>query len=152
MKVDEAEDQVILTTFQVGLLPGDFFFSITKSPPKTVMELLRKTQKYMNAEDAVLAKEMKGKRKRDEGTSSNYDKRKETESVGQTTGKKMELLDRKPKFTNFTPQIMPIEQILIQIRDNPSLQWPKPISILAERRDEQVLQVPPRPQVSHRRV
>ena len=82
MKVDEAEDQVILTTFQVGLLPGDFFFLITKSPPKTVMELLRKTQKYMNAEDAVLAKEMKGKGKKDEGTSRNRDKKKETRSVG----------------------------------------------------------------------
>ena len=30
----------------------------------------------MNAEDAVLAKEMKGKRKRDEGTKSNRDKKK----------------------------------------------------------------------------
>ena len=41
-KVDEAEDQVILTTFQAGLLLGDFFFLITKSPPKIVVELLRK--------------------------------------------------------------------------------------------------------------
>ena len=78
MQVDETEDQVILTTFQAGLLPGDFFFSITKSPPKTVMELLCKAQKYMNAEDAMLTKEMKGKRKRDEGTTSNRDKKKET--------------------------------------------------------------------------
>ena len=45
------------------MLPGDFFFSITKSPPKIVAELLRKVQKYVNVEDAVLAKEMKGKRK-----------------------------------------------------------------------------------------
>ena len=37
----------------------------------------------MNAEDAVLAKEMKGKRNRDEGTSSNHDKKKETRSVRQ---------------------------------------------------------------------
>ena len=42
----------------------------------------------MNAKDAVLAKEMKGKRKRDEGTSSNHDKKKETRSVGQTQGKR----------------------------------------------------------------
>ena len=42
LQVDEVEDQVILTTFQAGLLPGDFFFSITKSPTKTVLELLRK--------------------------------------------------------------------------------------------------------------
>ena len=84
--------------------PRDFFFSITKSPPKTVVELLQKAQKYMNAEDAMLAKEMKGKRKRDEGTSNNRDKKKKTWSVGQTTGKKKELLDRKQKFTNFTPR------------------------------------------------
>ena len=56
LQVDETEDQVILTTFQAGLLPEDFFFSITKSLPETVAELLRKAQKYMNAEDAVLEK------------------------------------------------------------------------------------------------
>ena len=136
LQVDEPEDQVILTTFQAGLLLGHFFFSITISPPKIVEELLCKAQKYMNAEDAVLGKEMKAKRKRDEGISSNRDKKKETQSVGQTTGKKKELPNRKPKFTNFTPLIMPIEQVLMQIRDDPSLQWPKPISTLVERRDK----------------
>ena len=91
----------------------------------------------MNAENAVLAKEMKGKRKRDEETSRNRDKKKETRSVGQTTKiKKMELLDRRPKFTTFTPLIMPIEQVLMQIKDDPSLQWLKPISTPAERRDK----------------
>ena len=118
------------------MLPRDFFFSITKSPPKTVAELLRKPQKYMNAEDTVLAKEMKGKRKRDEGTSSNYDKKKETRSVGQTIGKKKKFLDRKPKFTNFTPLIMPMEKVLMRIRDDPFLQWLKPISTLAGKRDK----------------
>ena len=117
-------------------MPGDFFFSITKSPPKIVAELLCKAQKYMNAKDVVLVKEMKGKRKRDEGTSSNRDKKNETQSVGQTTGNKKELPNRKPKFTNFTPLIMPIKQVLMQIRDNPSLQWLKPISTLIERRDK----------------
>ena len=91
------------------MLHGDFFFSITKSPPKIVTGLLRKAQKYMNVEDAALAKEMKGKRKRNEGISNNHDKKKETRSVWQTTRKKRELSDKKPNFTNFTPLIMPIE-------------------------------------------
>ena len=56
---------------------------------------------------------MKGKKKRDEGTSSNYDKKEEMQSVGQTTKKKKELPDKKPKFTNFTPLIMPVKQILM---------------------------------------
>ena len=120
LQVDETKDQVILTTFQAGLLPEDFFFSITKSPPQTVAILLRKAQKYMNAKDAVLAKEMKGKRKRYEETSSNCDKKKETQSVGQTTRKKEQLPDKRPKFTNFTPLIMLIEQVLMQITDDPS--------------------------------
>ena len=103
-----------------------------------VTELLRKAQKYMDVEDAVLAKEMKGKRKRDKGTSSNREKKKkkETRSVGQAIGKKKELLEMKPKFINFTPLIMQIEQVLMQIRDDPFLRCPKPISTPVERRDK----------------
>ena len=118
-----------MTTFQARLLPGDFFFLITKSPPKTVAELLYKAQNYMNVEDVVLTKEMKGKMKRDEGTSSTRDKKKELRSVGQAIGKKKELPDRKPKFTNFTPLIMSIKQILMQIRDDLTLQWPNQLAL-----------------------
>ena len=46
------------------------------------------------------------------------------------------ILDRRPKFTNFTSIIIPIEQVMMQIRDDPSLQWQKPISTPAERRDK----------------
>jgi len=42
LQVDEAEDQVMLTTFQAGLLLRDFVFSITKSSLKTVAGLLHK--------------------------------------------------------------------------------------------------------------
>ena len=63
LQVDEVKDQVILITFQAGWLPGDFFFSITKSPPKIVAKLLHKNQKYMNAKDAVTARGVMTKRK-----------------------------------------------------------------------------------------
>ena len=42
LQVDEAKDQVILTTLQVGLMLEDFFFSIIKNPLKIVAELLHK--------------------------------------------------------------------------------------------------------------
>ena len=86
--MDEAKDQVILTTFQVGLLPRDFFFSITKSLPKIVAKLLHKAQKYMNVADAVVAKGVTAKRKRDEGTSHNPNKKKETQGIGHALDKK----------------------------------------------------------------
>ena len=82
---------MILTTFHAGLLPGDFFFLITKSSSKTVAELLHNAQKYMNAEDAVIAKGMVTKRKRDEGTSHNPDRKKETWGTGHALDKKKNL-------------------------------------------------------------
>ena len=37
LQVNKVEDQVILTTFQIGFLLGDFFYSITKSLPKIIV-------------------------------------------------------------------------------------------------------------------
>ena len=47
----------------------------------------------MNVKDVVLAKKLKGKKKRNEGASSNCDKKKKTRSVGQAIRKKKELAD-----------------------------------------------------------
>ena len=81
----------------------------------------------MNVEDTVIAKGVTTKRKRDEGTNCNPDRKKETWGVRHTLDKKKNLPDRRPKFTSFTPLVMPIEQVLMQINDKPSLQWPGPI-------------------------
>ena len=79
------------------MLPGDFFFSIAKSPPKIVVELLHKAKKYMNAEDAVTTKGVTTKRKQDKGTSHNLNKKKETQSTGHALDQKRNLLDRRLK-------------------------------------------------------
>ena len=83
----------------------------------------------MNAKDAVLAKKLKGKKKRNEGASSNRDKKKRRHEV---LGKPQE----KKKGACRLSLIMPIEQVLMQIRDDPSLQWLKLISTPLERRNK----------------
>ena len=55
LEVDETDDKVQLTTFKVGLKSRDFVVSLAKNPPKTMAEMLMKAQKYMNAEDALVA-------------------------------------------------------------------------------------------------
>ena len=75
--MDEVENQVILTTFQAGLLLGDFFFSNTKSSPKIVAELLYNPEVY----ECKRYSSCEGndcKRKRDEGTNCPSEKKKET--------------------------------------------------------------------------
>ena len=55
LEVDEANDKVQLTIFKAGLKSREFVVSLEKNPPKTMTEMLLKTQKYMNAENALAA-------------------------------------------------------------------------------------------------
>ena len=53
MDVDEVDDKVQLTTFKAGLTSREFMVSLAKNPPKTMVEMLLKAQKYMNAKDIL---------------------------------------------------------------------------------------------------
>ena len=56
LEIDEANDQVIMTTFQARLNNPDLIFLLGKMPPTPMTDLLFKAQKYMNEEDALTAK------------------------------------------------------------------------------------------------
>ena len=56
----------MVAAFTNGLRKGKFMFSLYKNDPKTMSKVLYKATKYMNAEDALLAREDKPrKRERD---------------------------------------------------------------------------------------
>ena len=55
LELDEADDKVQLMTFKVGLKSREFMVSLAKNPSKTMVEMLLKAQKYMNAENALAA-------------------------------------------------------------------------------------------------
>lgn len=61
LKIDEADGQVIMTTFQIGLNNPDLVFSLGKTPPTFMTDLFFKAQKYMNGEDALTVKGLIGK-------------------------------------------------------------------------------------------
>ena len=63
LEIDEADDQVIMTNFQAGLNNLNLIFSLRKTPPTSMTNLLFKAQKYMNGEDALTTKGLTGKRK-----------------------------------------------------------------------------------------
>ena len=42
-----------MTTFKARLKSRDFVVSLVKIPPKTMVEMLMKAQKYINVEDAL---------------------------------------------------------------------------------------------------
>ena len=136
LEVDEIDDKVLLTTFKAGLISRDLVASLAKNPPKTMAEMLSKVQKYMNAEDAATAIRNVEKLG-DKG-------RKDDERRGQ----KRECLDRRtsdgnkrkddksPRTVKFTPLVMPVDKILMQIKDEHYLKWPRPLHSSPNVRDK----------------
>ena len=61
--IDEANDKILVTAFINGLRKGKFLFSLYKNDPKTMSDVLYRATKYMNVEDALLAREKKLRKK-----------------------------------------------------------------------------------------
>ena len=112
----------MVATFTNGLRKGKFLFFLYKNDLKTMSEVLYRATKYMNAEDALVAREEKPR------------KRERLENTWQDQGrKKPRTRDRrderclKPlggRFTNFTPVNAPLDQVLMQIKDEGTLTFP----------------------------
>ena len=122
LSINETDDKILVIAFTNGLRKGKFLFSLYKNDPKTMSDVLYRAIKYMNAEDTLLAREEKPK------------KRERQEEVRQDRGRKMARMgDKRDKrqskpptrrFTNFTPLNTPIDQVLMQIKDEGALIFP----------------------------
>ena len=55
LSIDEADDKILVAAFTNGLWRGKFLFSLYKNDPKTMLDVLYRATKYMNAEEALLA-------------------------------------------------------------------------------------------------
>ena len=122
LSIDEADNKILMATLMNGLQKGKFLFSLYKNDLKTMSNVLYRMTKYMNVEDALLAREEKPK------------KRERQEDVWQDKGRKIARIgerqeDRRSKpptrkFTSFTLLAALINQVLMQIKDEGALAFP----------------------------
>ena len=75
LEIDKANDLVIMTTSQAELNNTNLVFSLGKTPPTSMTDLLFKVQKYINGEDTLTAKGLVGKRKKEENVYSQSKKK-----------------------------------------------------------------------------
>ena len=61
--IDEADDKILVATFTNGLRKGKFLFSLYKNDLKTMFDVLYRATKYMNAEDVILARKEKPRKR-----------------------------------------------------------------------------------------
>ena len=122
LSINEVDNKILVAAFTNGLRKGKFLFFLYKNDPKTMSEVLYRATKYMNAEDTLLAKEEKP-RKRERLEDAWHDQGQKKLRTGDRRD------ERRPKppggrFTSFTPLNAPIDQVLMQIKDEGALTFP----------------------------
>ena len=111
-----------MAAFTNGLWKGKFLFSLYKNDSKTMSDVLYRATKYMNAEDALLAREEKPK-KRERQEDTRQDRGRKMARIGERRDNRRS----KPptgRFTSFTSLTTLIDQVLMQIKDEGALTFP----------------------------
>lgn len=122
LEVDEAEDKVQLTMFKAGLKSKDFVVALAKSPLRSMAKMLLKTQKYMNAEDALSMIGQGDAQKERKNTPDEQKGRKRERSSPLSSHDTIKRKDDKsPRTVKFTPLVMHVDKILMQIKDDHAL-------------------------------
>uniref|UniRef100_A0A2N9HSS1 Reverse transcriptase n=1 Tax=Fagus sylvatica TaxID=28930 RepID=A0A2N9HSS1_FAGSY len=128
VQIDEPNEYVALTAFNAGLLKGDFLFQLCKDPPKSMSELMYEAQKFINAEDAFQARDEFLSRKRKEPEDRRFDSSRNKSSRQDYPKAERKNISssnrREERPSSFTPLNMSIDQVLLQIEDNPDIKWP----------------------------
>lgn len=136
LEEDKADNKVQLTTFKAGLRSRELITSLAKNPQKTMAEMLLKAQKYMNAEDALAAiRDIE--RPEDKGRKDDDCRGQKQEHPDRRTNDRSRRKDDKsPRTVKFTPLIMPVDKILMQIKDEHYLKWSRPLHSSPNVRDK----------------
>uniref|UniRef100_A0A2N9HNT3 Uncharacterized protein n=1 Tax=Fagus sylvatica TaxID=28930 RepID=A0A2N9HNT3_FAGSY len=124
MKIDRPKEDVTVTAFMAGLRKGDFLYELCKDPPETMSELMYETTKHMNAEDALEAMDDPPPKRRKETEDRKPEPAKQKVPKFTETPERKRTTAPPVKFSSFTPLNTPIDKLLLQIQDDPSLRWP----------------------------
>ena len=125
--MDEVDDKLLLAAFHNGVNSNLFIHKLYEKEPQSMANLVHSVQNFMNAEDAIIAKKRK-RAERIEANSTRHSEQAPCPKKGQVEEKKDR--DNKkagPSARNqqYTPLNTPLEQVLMQIKDDPSLKWPE---------------------------
>ncbi|XP_050253760.1 uncharacterized protein LOC126699828 [Quercus robur] len=125
LRVDEMHDKLLLAAFHNEVNYDLFIHKLYEQEPQTMAELIHSAQNFMNAEDAIIAKKRKRAEKM-EADPLHHSDQGPCPKKG-CMGEKKYQDNKKPgssvRNQQYTPLNMPLEQVLMQIKDNPSLKW-----------------------------
>ena len=119
------DDKLLLATFHNGVNSDLFIHKLYEKEPQSMAEVVHSAQNFMNAEYAIIAKKMKRSEKIEGNPSLQSEqgprpKKGWTEERKDRDNKKSSPSARNQQYTLLN---VPLEQVLMQIKDDPSLKW-----------------------------
>ena len=161
LKVDILDEKFVVTAFIVGLgvQSKDLIFSISKNPQASMVEVLAKTEKYINGEEALLSKQRssftqkekgRGDKKRERSPKRQADRdrspRRSRESREQSPTRRGNVRGRRgppqPELhqryspQQYTPLTASVSQVLCEVQHERFLRWPSQMKSDPARRDD----------------
>ena len=125
LTVDGVDDKLLLATFHNRVNSDLFINKLYEKKPQSMAELVHSAQNFMNAKDAIIAK----KRKRGERMEANSMRhaeqgpRPKKGRVGEKKDRDNKKAGPSARNQQYTSLNTPLEQVLMQIKDDPSLKW-----------------------------
>ena len=104
LSIDEADNKILVAAFTNGLQKGKFLFSLYKNDLNTMSDVLYRATKYMNAEDALLAREEKPKKRERQET---HDRIRGRKWQGLENGGRTGALNPPPRDSQASPHYLP---------------------------------------------
>jgi len=122
--VNEIDDKILLLAFYNRVTSDLFIYKLYDQEPQAMAELIHSDQSFMNAEDAIIVKKKK-KVKRVEARYMHHVEQGPRLKKAKT-GEKRDRDDKKAGsssggYSNYTTLNAPLDQVLMQIKDDPSL-------------------------------
>ena len=159
--MDILDKKFVVTTFIVGLgvQSKDLMFSISKNPQASMVEVLVKTEKYINGEEALLSKQRssstqkkksRGDKKRERSPKRQADRdrspRRSRENreryptrrgnVRDCRGPPQPELQQRYSPQQYTPLTASVSQVLREVQHERFLRWPSQMKLDPARRDD----------------
>ena len=123
--MDEVDDKLLLAAFHNGVNSDLFIHKLYEKEPQSMAELVHLAQNFMNAEDTIIAKKRK-RIKRMEANPARHPEQGPRPKKGRMEDKKdgdSRKTGPPTRNQNYTPLNAPLDQVLMQIKDDPSLKW-----------------------------
>ena len=161
LKVNILNEKLVVTAFIAGLgvQSKDLVFSISKNPQASMVEVLTKTEKYINGEEALLSKQIssstqkeksRGDKKRERSPKRQADRdrspRRSRENREQSPIRRGNVRDRRgppqPELQQryspqqYTPLTASVSQVLREVQHPRFLRWPSQMKSDPARRDD----------------